>query len=321
MISCWVGVEMKLTNKHGLPQPFVNYLERRPYSKGGARVSVTELCSAPQVSILTQRHWKDMEEDVMDCLWSLFGTAVHDVLATGSDHEHVTEEDLFLKVNGWEVKGGIDLQKVSENTVVIQDYKVTKSYPVMIAMKEGKPDWERQLNCYAHLIREVKGYDVAALEVWAIVKDHDRRRAERDRFYPQQPMVRVSIPLWTPQEAQQYMEERVKLHRDAWALGEIDADLPPCTDEERWKRPDKWAVFRNSKNKRATAVLPTEDEAKAHVDLFFNEKDDPRIEHRPGRYVKCEEFCDVSKWCAQWNNDKSYGGELRHGNISTRIRP
>ena len=71
---------MKLTNKHNLPQTFVNVLKRPTYSKGRANLSVTQLINSPKIVALTQRFQDELEEDVSDMVWSLFGSAVHAVL-------------------------------------------------------------------------------------------------------------------------------------------------------------------------------------------------------------------------------------------------
>jgi hypothetical protein len=40
---------MKLTNKHGLPQTFINVIQRPTYSRGSSEISVTEILSPPQL--------------------------------------------------------------------------------------------------------------------------------------------------------------------------------------------------------------------------------------------------------------------------------
>ena len=60
---------MKITNKHGLPQTFVNVLERPSYTKGSAHLSATELLSSPQIVQLRKSHYEHLEQDVMDMVW------------------------------------------------------------------------------------------------------------------------------------------------------------------------------------------------------------------------------------------------------------
>ena len=71
---------MKLTNKFNIPQTFVNVLERPTYSKGKANLSVTQLINSPKIVALTKKFDDQIEQDVADMVWSLFGSAVHNIL-------------------------------------------------------------------------------------------------------------------------------------------------------------------------------------------------------------------------------------------------
>ena len=50
---------MKLTNKHNLPEVFVNLVRRDEYTKGDSNLSMTEAMSSPQMSILRNLHFFD----------------------------------------------------------------------------------------------------------------------------------------------------------------------------------------------------------------------------------------------------------------------
>ena len=54
---------MKLTNKHGIPQTFVNVLERPTYSKGKAHLSVTQLINSPKIVALTKKFDDELEQE------------------------------------------------------------------------------------------------------------------------------------------------------------------------------------------------------------------------------------------------------------------
>jgi hypothetical protein len=68
---------MKLTNKHGIPDTFLNVLKRPTYSKGRAHLSATQLLNSPKIVALTKKFEDELEQDVSDMVWSLFGTAIH----------------------------------------------------------------------------------------------------------------------------------------------------------------------------------------------------------------------------------------------------
>lgn len=97
---------MKLTNKHGIPDTFLNVLKRPTYSKGRAHLSATQLLNSPKIVALTKKFEDELEQDVSDMVWSLFGTAIHGVLEHGKDDNHIVEERLHATIDGWNISGG-----------------------------------------------------------------------------------------------------------------------------------------------------------------------------------------------------------------------
>ena len=77
-------------------------------------------------------------------IWSIFGSAVHNVLEKGADENNLVEQRFFSEVDGWTVSGAVDLQVVDKDGIHIQDYKTTSVWAVM----NDKPEWEQQLNIY-----------------------------------------------------------------------------------------------------------------------------------------------------------------------------
>ena len=71
---------MIITNRFNLPQTFVNITKRPTYSKGRAHLSATEIINAPRIVQLRKKHDQELETDVSDMVWSIFGTAIHGVL-------------------------------------------------------------------------------------------------------------------------------------------------------------------------------------------------------------------------------------------------
>ena len=143
---------MKLTNKFNLPQTFVNILSKPTYTKGRAHLSVTEIINSPRIVQLKNIHYDELEEDVADKVWAIFGTAIHAVLELGKDDHHIIEQRLHATLDGWNISGAIDLQRIEEDGIIVSDYKTTGAWGVM----NEKIEWEQQLNCYAWLVERVK---------------------------------------------------------------------------------------------------------------------------------------------------------------------
>lgn len=288
---------MKLTNKYNLPQTFVNVLNRPTYTKGKAHLSATEIINSPRIVQLKKIHWDNLEEDVADKVWAIFGTAIHSVLELGKDEHHVIEQRLHANVDGWDISGAIDLQRIEDDGIIVADYKTTGVWAVM----NEKSDWEQQLNIYAWLVEKVKKVPVKKLEIIAIIRDWSRRDAQVKEGYPEAPIKVIDVPLWTFEQRENFIKERIQLHSNALFATETSDDLPECTPSEMWEKPAFWAV-RKIGNKRATAVLDTEDKALAKIEELGKGYE---IEFRPGERTRCANFCQVRDFCSQWKEYNS----------------
>jgi hypothetical protein len=285
---------MKLTNKFNLPQTFVNVIQRPTYSRGNSEISVTEILSPPQLVQLRRRHAEDIEEDAADRVWSLFGSACHNILQHGKDDNHVVEERLFTTFEGWSISGQIDLQEIQpDGTVVISDYKVTSAW----AVQQEKTEWVDQLNLYAWLVETTKSIPVSGLKIVGIVRDWSRREAALKESYPQAPIVVLDIPLWDHETREQFVRTRLNLHNEA-NFAVVSGKMPECTSDEMWEKPTTYAVMKEG-GKRAKKVFMIKQQAEA---FLAEQKGTHYVETREGGRIRCESFCQVAPFCDQWKN-------------------
>jgi hypothetical protein len=285
---------MKLTNHHGLPETIMLALHRPTYTKEGANMSVTELLGSPRIVQLKRRHWDDLEQDASEMVWSLFGTAIHHILEHGKAENHVIEQRLHAKVDGWHISGAIDLQVVTPEGIEISDYKTTSAYKVMA----GSMDWEEQLNIYAYLVESQKKVPVTKIQIVAIVRDWSAREAAYKEGYPKAPIVVLDIPLWPFENREQFIRDRITAHSDATFAQETDEELPECTPKDMWERPRSFAIMKDG-GVRAKSVHASKEEAeKAWAEIKDYTK--YKIIERPGERVRCAGYCQVSKFCSQY---------------------
>ena len=288
---------MQITNNHNLPESFVNFARNDKYSKGKSDISVTTLIDSPRVRLLREANSAELTSDAADMIWPLFGTAVHHILESSKNDEGVTlEERLYADVNGWVLSGAVDHQKTDGKTISITDYKVTSVWSVIY----GKIEWEQQLNCYAFLAQKNKGMKVKSLQICAILRDWNRREAERKEEYPKAPVVLIDIPIWPDTKRIEYIKERIAMHQDAQVGYDLSGDFPLCSDEERWKRGEAWAVKKKGL-KRAMRVFDNEEDA----EKFMTGQTVPvELEHRAGELVRCNgDYCGVANFCSQFKGD------------------
>jgi len=285
---------MKLTNKHGIPETFMNVLKRPTYSKGAAHLSATQLLNSPKIVALSKKFDEELEQDVSDMVWSIFGTAIHNVLEHGKDDNHIVEQRLHAEIDGWTISGAIDLQIRKGDTISISDYKTTSAWAVM----NEKKDWENQLNIYAWLAEKVKKETVESVSIVAIIRDWSRRDAATKEGYPPAPVKEIPIKLWTFEERQQFILDRIAAHSACEFAMETEGDLPDCTPEEMWEKPAVWAI-RKVGGVRAKSLHGTEEEA---IGMLEELGKGYEMEHRPGERTRCENFCQVNTYCQQYRD-------------------
>ena len=300
------------TNKHNAPIEIVRSLTNDPYHKGeGVDASVTELISSPRIRYLRNEFKDKIVVDVSDQIWSLLGQSVHTILERANEHEKdvKTEERMFATVNGWYISGQYD--SLSLDDKILRDYKVTSVWSVVNALKEGKKDWENQLNVLAWLYYVNYGEEINKLEIIAICRDWSKNQYMRSGGdYPPSPVATIPVNLWSTDEQLDYITERVKLHQSVQSIATITSGqkgLAPCTSEERWEKPTKYAVMKKGRksalklyDEKVDAELRIEyekkqaEEKKQPVNIFY-------VEQRLGEPTRCVgNYCGVADFCEQY---------------------
>lgn len=271
---------MKITNKFNLPDPIYQAVSKvwRPQAD---RLSVSQLIQPPLQKYLTIKHWEALEDDASSRLWALLGQGFHYVLEKNTKGEYLAEEKLKIVVYGMAVVGRPDLFYAE----TLEDYKVVSTFS--FSMGE-KVDWERQLNVYALMMRN-HGFEVKKLQVNAILRDWMHSRVNTAN-YPPIPFQSMSIEVWSPQKAQDYVQDRVRLFQTQPQF--------PCSGEDRWMREGKLAVTKQG-NKKALRLWDTEEEVERFIREYSaaNPKVKLVVTKRDARYIKCESYCVVRDFC------------------------
>jgi len=292
---------MIITNKYNLPKPFENIAKNPSYSKGKAHISATSLLNSPKIVTLLKKYDDELTQDVSDMIWSIFGSAVHNVLEKGADENNLVEQRLFSEIDGWSISGSIDLQVVDSDGIHIKDYKTTSVWAIM----NDKPEWEQQLNIYAWLVTKNKKVPIKSLQIVGILKDWSKREAERKPDYPPNNVAMVDIPLWTFEEQEDFVRGRIAKHSTADFALETGSELPECTPQEMWEKPPVWAVMKQG-NTRAKSLHNDSNEAAQALEIAGS---DFYIQERKGDRTRCKDYCLVNKWCNQYKEYMEKQGE------------
>ena len=293
-----------ITNNKGFPLALVKAVENDSYSKGRADRSVTGLLAPPRQAALKEVYGDKITEDVSERTFALYGQLVHLLLERSGEQDRnaLTEERMFTEVEGWTISGQTDTITLTEDDGwVVSDFKFVTSfkfkrnYSGELVMPA---EYEQQLNMYGHLLRE-NGFKVDGLKIVAIYRDWSKMEAKRDKNYPQLGAETHDVKLWSEEDAREFMAERVRLHQAA------ENDLPECDEEERWAKPDKYALMPNANSVRARKLFDTE--VAAVTWAYENKiKEGWVVDHRPGVNTRCENYCLVSEYCEQFKVLKGF---------------
>jgi hypothetical protein len=279
---------MKYTNNYNLPDFLVEGLLEDTYTKGDANASVTELLSPPQMRHLLLKHDDEITADVSTLIASAQGRSFHYMIEmmAKKNYNTLSEKIIYSNYLGWKIKGQFDLVLIGECALL--DIKTCKAYKVDggVVPKE----WVHQTNIYKRILQKEKGMTINKIQIGAYIKDWSRHKAQSVSGYPPAEFFMMDVPVWEDDAIDALIEERVRLHQE---------EIPrSCTEEDIWAKPSVWAVMKRGKIKAVrlfSSLAEAEEFASASVGLY--------VEHRPGKAVRCSDWCNVAPFCQQWETD------------------
>lgn len=297
---------MKITNKLNLPQPFVDAVTKE-YQYKDKQYSVTTILKDVREILLTRRHNNEIEQDVADMIWLIFGTAVHKVLEDSKEEETEFKEEHFVEEveNGYKLSGQADLYNAKEK--MITDYKTCSVWKVIY---NDWDDYKKQLLMYAWAFKKM-GFEVDKGQIVAVIKDHSKTKAKIDSSYPQYPVYKKVFEFTEKdfEEIEKFIKEKFK--EISKYENVADDELPICSLENRFNEGNKYAVKKKT-NKRALKVYDNLEEAEKHLsqleykvmDKTTGEieeiRNDYEIEVREGEDKKCKDYCSCCNFCSYY---------------------
>jgi hypothetical protein len=292
---------MRWSNNQNLPAPLAAAIRNDSYKKVGW-ISATSLLQPPQKRVLEARHHNEIVTDVSENIFSLLGQVVHGILERSATSNEVPERRLIVTVRGKEVSGQADLfESLHASGGLLSDYKTVS----VAAFQAGDKDsWEQQLNIYAYLFAK-HGIEVKQLQIVAIFRDFSKRKARRDKDYPQSGVQLIPIPLWPLDKAEAFIDERVRLHLEAEALP--DSKLPPCSDSERWMQEGVWKVYGANKDRSLRNF--TGEGAEAAARALAKEKKAEAV-FVAGEAIRCTDYCKAAPFCQQLKREMPEGVDM-----------
>ena len=262
----------KWTNIHNLPDRVIrviqgHYKDKRPEL---GRLSITDLIDEPLPRLLFITRWDDIVRDYSDLLTATQGTALHERYEMCATEDDDTEHKYEDAVSDVIVVGKAD--NYVDKTVF--DIKQTGVY----GPQYKKDKWEAQLNCYAWQRRK-RNQEVEKLLVDVWYRDWKENNIHW-RDYPQIPFEVLELPLWSFEQQDGYIRDRVQIHQTG--------SLKCCSNKQRGIR---FEAYKQG-NKTPTKVEDTRGELETWAD---NQKF--KVEIVQSEPIFCQRYCKSRSVC------------------------
>jgi len=137
----------------------------------------------------------------------------------------------------------------------------------------------------------------------AIIRDWSRRDAALKESYPDAPIKTIPIQLWPYEMRESFIRERLIKHSEAEFQFDTGDDLTQCNADEMWEKPTTYAVKKKG-GVKARNVCSTLEEANSKLAEYGK---DYEVEVRPGERTRCKTFCQVSRFCDQYQSYLAQG--------------
>lgn len=286
---------MIITNQFNLPQTLVDAC-KRDHTLQPNEYRVTSLLNGIREILLTRRHDHEIEVDVSEMIWAIFGRAVHSIFERQASPDYFKEERLYCEFGDYTLSGQFDEYHI--DGMELNDFKVSSIYKVKLGEFD---DWRKQQLIYAYLLMR-HSIPVCRGKVTALLRDWTPYKARQDKDCPP---LQVYIKEFAFNEQDIHdIEAFIEItfaEIDRWK-NEPDDSLPVCTPEQRWYRDEKYAVMKEG-NKRASRLCESEQDAEKWIEENGKKGNKYRVDLRPGDNIKCMDYCKARQFCSFYHEN------------------
>lgn len=264
-------------------------------------IRVTTLLKSTREILLTQRHWDEIEQDVSDMIWLLFGTAVHSILEAQPEQDTEFKEERLtnpfqIRDKTYNVSGKFDLFDYAKKEIT--DYKTTSVWKVI---HQDFDDYRKQMLIYAYLLRLI-GIDAKRGTVVMILKDHKKSSAKTELSYPAYPIAEKTFEFDDADFANiaEFVENKLI---DIYNNEEVpDDELPLCTSDERWNSGTVYKVMKKGSKRSSKNFYESKGESRIQAEMYKEEHGLSHVIVEYGKDNKCEDYCLAAPYCNQYKS-------------------
>ena len=314
---------MQLTNQYSLPISIAVWLSTDGYDHNHDPfiISATTF-NKPIRSIVLARQNKDLDKsgDISSMIPARIGTAIHesienswnngslyesleslgypkkiiDRIEVNPDPNNIPKDciPVFMEVRGHKKLGEYTISGKFDFVIegALEDFKSTGTYSYINGTNTD--DYIRQGSIYRWLHQNIVTQN--HMNIRFIFTDWSAAQSKSDKSYPQSRIVSKSYDLMSIPETEVMLKR--KLNEISTLMPLAQKDLPECTPQELWQKPDIFKYYKNpAKRARSTKNFNTEGEAYQRLAQDGNVGVVVKV---PGVVMRCK-YCDVNEICHQ----------------------
>lgn len=314
----------KYTNKDNVSLPLAVWLMHDDYDYDSRDnvISATALLKPIRALVLIDQHkGLDKSVDIMSLVSSRMGSAIHAIAEKAwTNRANISKALKALQVSNLDDKLVINPDKVKEGEIPIyveqrhekeiDDYIISGKYDLIV---DGTVSDYKSTSVWSYIFdsNALKYTQQASIYKWLvpdritdnnvhiqyIFTDWSAAHAMRDSSYPQTRVLTKEYPIWSTEQTNFFISEKIKLlkqYKDS-----PQEDLPECTKEELWESETKYKYYKNpAKMARSTKNFDTLNEANVRL---ASDGGVGTVVTVPGEVKACR-YCEVSDICKQAQN-------------------
>jgi hypothetical protein len=314
----------KYTNKDNVSLPLAVWLMHDDYDYDSRDnvISATALLKPIRALVLIDQHkGLDKSVDIMSLVSSRMGSAIHAIAEKAwTNRANISKALKALQVSNLDDKLVINPNKVKEGEIPIyveqrhekeiDDYIISGKYDLIV---DGTVSDYKSTSVWSYIFdsNALKYTQQASIYKWLvpdritdnsvhiqyIFTDWSAAHAMRDSSYPQTRVLTKEYPIWSTEQTNFFISEKIKLlkqYKDS-----PQEDLPECTKEELWESETKYKYYKNpAKMARSTKNFDTLNEANVRL---ASDGGVGTVVTVPGEVKACR-YCEVSDICKQAQN-------------------
>ena len=291
------------------------------YTSNANLISATSLLKPTRALVLKHQNADvDKTADIMDLVPSRMGSAIHAIAEDAWTNRanvskalaalNMSPADKLLVVNPTEApkENQIPVYVEQRHEKQVGDYVISGKYDLIL---DGRLNDYKSTSVWTYIYdsNALKYTQQGSIYKWLapdritdnkidiqfIFTDWSAAQARRDSKYPQSRVVTKSYPLWSIEQTEKYIKDKVEAIDSL--LDKSQEELPLCTSEELWESQTKYKYFKNPSAQRATKNFDTLEEANARLaaDGMVGVINTVRGEVKACRYCEVADICNQAK--------------------------